>query len=93
MELDSGFKHSGTVKIGGGNVTSMPSAPSTIQMLHSSLQSTVKPLHTAAQAAQDDADVATGTIQDTSDSSGLNTSNTPSNGRVDNMRKFLQNRK
>lgn len=93
MELDSGFKHSGTVKIGGGNVTSMPSAPSTIQMLHSSLQSTVKPLQTSVHAAQDDADIATGTIQDTSDSSGLNTSNTPSNGRVDNMRKFLQNRK
>lgn len=89
MELDTAFRHSGTVKVGGGNVLSTPSAPTALNMLQNSLKSTVQAKPTSPT---DDEEVATG-IQDTSNQTGLNTSNTPSNGRVQNMRDFLNKRK
>lgn len=93
MEIDCGFRHSGNVKIGGGNVLSPPSAPTALNMLQNSLKSTVTPVVQPSTNDVDDADVATGIIQDTSNTPGLNTSNKPTNGRVQNMREFLNKRK
>lgn len=93
LQMDTGFKHSGTVKIGGGNVISPPVAPSAIHMLHTSLHQPVQAMHTAVPVGTvDDADEATGAIDSTSNSEVLNTQNT-GNTRVKNMRDFLNNRK
>ena len=97
MQQETSFQHSGKVRIGGGNVLSSPSAPTAIQQLHNSMKNVVRPLQapTSTEEVVEStvSESTTGTNEPAYANTALNTSNTPSNGRVDNMRKFLQNRK